>query len=195
MTCTKDQIQSIAAILFCGFMLLVPGKNVSLISFGAITYFIWDLNYQKTSIPILFIVHHILSICAFFWILFTDDKIATLFIDSAKAMEYSNVTLYLNHLLIVFHLKDWSNQLYRFFFLVHVINYMYWRLVYVGVKLIQHVDIVQENIVIALTLIIYFGGYYWSILLIRKCYHHAIWPFCHRRARARARARDQKKYE
>ena len=177
MTFTKDQKQSIGSILFCCFVLLVP-KNI--IPFGAIIYFIWDLNFQRTSMPILFIVHHILSICTFGWILFADQEIVTLVIDSAKALECSNITLYLNHMLIVFNLKNWSNKVYRYFYLVHVVNYMYWRLLYVGLKLIQNIDIVKENIVITLTVIIYFGGCYWSLLMIKKCYHHAICPVCRR---------------
>ena len=178
---TNEQKQSIVSILFCCFMLVVPGSELHIISVGAIAYFIWDLNFQRTKMHFLFIVHHILSICAFTWLMFTNSNIASLFIDSAKALEYSNITLYLNHIIVVFNLKNWSNRLYRFFFLVHVINYMYWRLIYVGIMLVQNFNIVQENIIIALTTIIYFGGFYWSMLLITKCYNHSIWPFGYNR--------------
>ena len=165
---TKDIISTIAAFCFCLFILIIPGNYILTISVLSIIYFLSDMCFQK--LGWIFIIHHVLSICGFIFLMFTKNQHAIyLFLDSLKALELSNLTLYINYLLIYSNNKNWNNTNYRWFFTVHVINYIFWRVFYFGFNIFNNIDTINTNIPLKLSSFLFIGGLYWSILLLLKC--------------------------
>jgi hypothetical protein len=171
---SDEQKSTIIAILFCLFMVITPAVNTSIIAIVAIIYFTWDL---RSSMQYMYIIHHVLSIIGFVWVLFTEPVLQQLFITSSKSMENSNVTLYINYFIVVSGLKNWNNKYYKIFFILHVINYIYWRLINVGLIIISNYDLIIQSPVLLLSLIIYIGSCYWSILLIHKCHKYKVFQW------------------
>ncbi len=168
----RDIVSTTTALCFCVFILFVPCNNKLTISAVSIIYFLLDMYFQKMSM--IFMIHHILSICGFVWLIFAKQPYDVyLFIDCLKALELSNLTLYLNCLLIYSNLKDWNSPSYKWFFMVHVVNYIFWRVIYFGIKIYNNTNVLNNNPPLKISAIIFLGGLYWSILLIikfkRKC--------------------------
>ena len=157
------------SLAFCLFV-IISGDNV-LISTVATLYFIFDsyLLMNEKNPQYFFLLHHVISVIVFPLIHYSSSPyIIDLFIFNSMIMELSNLTLYINHYLVITNKKNWKSFWYCLFFTVHLTNYMFCRLLVVGIQLIRNRELIMNNVLLQVASLIYIGGIYWSYLLIQK---------------------------
>ncbi len=149
---------------------MIGFSNKYILTVGTILYFLFDLIVIVLNREAFFYaLHHIITIVIFIWIHTTgDSRVINSFIESTKIMEYSNITLYINFLLIYNNRKKWNSIIYKSFFVIHMINYVYHRVLLTTYNIYYNYDLIQKYFLLKISLLIYVGGIYWSILIISK---------------------------
>jgi hypothetical protein len=140
-----------------------------LISLNSIIYFINDM-FNNEFISVLNF-HHIISIYICY-VVFINELIRFQILKLYLLAELSNYPMYVEQLL------SWSNngkywkstKIYKYLIFIQTCSYIYYR-IYRGfnsMKLFETTELYYP------VKIITFGGYWWTIQLIRKCYYKYI---------------------